>query len=135
MNRATSGGGLLSFTPLCLREYKENEEMFEEFCSELPQVSEETNSRLKCPLDTQELHAALQSMQGCKAPGINVLTVKFYKAYRDILAHEVWSLVHCRYPAAGLPSSFCLKKATCRTLKTGVLCLSSAQTIGSSPKP
>lgn len=41
-----------------------HEALFEEFCRELPQASEETNSQLDSPLQLNERHAALQSMQG-----------------------------------------------------------------------
>ncbi|KAI3376004.1 hypothetical protein L3Q82_016534 [Scortum barcoo] len=56
-------------------EYEEDNTLQEEFCSELPQVSTETNSRLAEPLRLCELQAALQSMQGQRAPGIDGLTV------------------------------------------------------------
>lgn len=48
------------------REYDESEELLEEFYRELPQVFKETNSPLQRSL------AALQSMQGRKAPGIKL---------------------------------------------------------------
>ncbi|KAI3375585.1 hypothetical protein L3Q82_003901 [Scortum barcoo] len=48
----------------------------EEFCSELPQVSTETSSQLEEPLQLRELQAALQSMQGRRAPDIDGLTVE-----------------------------------------------------------
>ena len=56
----------------------------EEVCAGLPQLSEEVNSQLDRPLTPQELFAALQSMQGQRAPGTDGLTVEFYKAFRDI---------------------------------------------------
>ncbi|KAI3376197.1 hypothetical protein L3Q82_016397 [Scortum barcoo] len=55
-------------------EYEEDNTLQEEFCSGLPQVSTETNSRLAEPLRLCELQAALQSMQGQRAPGIDGLT-------------------------------------------------------------
>ena len=74
----------------------------EEVCGGLPQVSREANSQLESPLTPHELYAALQSMQGRKAPGIDGLTVEFYKAFWDILAHDTievlmraWCLGHC----------------------------------------
>ncbi|KAL6462991.1 hypothetical protein MHYP_G00294130 [Metynnis hypsauchen] len=47
----------------------------------LPKVSEQLNAELEQPLDEQELHAALQSMEGGTAPGIDGLPVEFYKAF------------------------------------------------------
>lgn len=45
----------------------------------------ETNSQLDWPLQLEELHTALQSMQGWKAPGIDGLTVEFGKAFWDVM--------------------------------------------------
>ncbi|KAI3354578.1 hypothetical protein L3Q82_019083, partial [Scortum barcoo] len=70
-------------------EYEEDNTLQEEFCSELPQVSTETNSRLTEPLQLCELQAALRSMQGQRAPGIDGLTVEFYKAFWDVLAADI----------------------------------------------
>lgn len=53
------GSGVL-FVPRVPNEYGENEALLKEFCGELPQVSAETNSRLK---QLGELHVAQQSMQ------------------------------------------------------------------------
>lgn len=61
----------------------------EGFCGELPQVSVETNSQLDRPLQMEELHAALQSMQGQRAPGIDGLRVEFYKAFWNILTPDI----------------------------------------------
>lgn len=83
VNHATQGWGLFK------SEYKEIEELFKEFCSEIPQLSDETNSWLECLLGVQELYIALQSMWGRKAPAINGLTVEFYKDYWDIFAHSL----------------------------------------------
>ncbi|KAL6482015.1 hypothetical protein MHYP_G00100950 [Metynnis hypsauchen] len=46
----------------------------------LPKVSEQLNTELDQPLDEQEHHAALQSMEGGTAPGTDGLPVEFYKA-------------------------------------------------------
>ncbi|KAJ3591198.1 hypothetical protein NHX12_009145, partial [Muraenolepis orangiensis] len=46
-------------------------------------VSEEANSQLEGPLTIQELQTALQGMQGWRAPGIDGLSVEFYRAYWD----------------------------------------------------
>uniref|UniRef100_A0A3B5R4A8 Reverse transcriptase domain-containing protein n=1 Tax=Xiphophorus maculatus TaxID=8083 RepID=A0A3B5R4A8_XIPMA len=77
------------YSSLYRSEYEEDEELYEEFCSKLPQVSEETNADLERPLGLQELHAALLSMQGQRSPGVDGLTVEFYKAYWDLLAQDL----------------------------------------------
>ena len=43
----------------------------EEFCSGLPQVSADTSSMLDEVLKVEEIHAAVQRMQGLRAPGID----------------------------------------------------------------
>ncbi|KAI3373021.1 hypothetical protein L3Q82_023456, partial [Scortum barcoo] len=58
-----------------------------------------------CPLSTQELHAALQSMQGRKAPGIDGLTVEFYKAFWDILAGDLLEVFNESLASGLLPLS------------------------------
>ncbi|TWW71219.1 Transposon TX1 uncharacterized 149 kDa protein ORF 2 [Takifugu flavidus] len=97
-NTTLSGGvGLLfsrGFTPSSLevehvREYCRDDGLFSEFCGDLPRVSEETNSRLDRPLQLDELHAALLSMKGGKAPGVDGLMVEFFKAIWDIVAHDM----------------------------------------------
>uniref|UniRef100_A0A3Q3B436 Reverse transcriptase domain-containing protein n=1 Tax=Kryptolebias marmoratus TaxID=37003 RepID=A0A3Q3B436_KRYMA len=86
-------------------EQKENEELFGEFCHELPQVSEETNSELERPLGLQELHTALLGMQGQKSPGIDGLTVEFFKAYWDILGKDLLDVFNESLDTGSLPLS------------------------------
>lgn len=50
-------------------EYREDEDLFNSYWSDLPQVSSETNLELDRPLVVEELLAALQSMEGGKAGG------------------------------------------------------------------
>ncbi|KAJ3607752.1 hypothetical protein NHX12_024803 [Muraenolepis orangiensis] len=52
-------------------------------------VSEEANSQLDGPLTIQELQTALQGMQGRRAPGIDGLSVEFYRAYWDVLSNDL----------------------------------------------
>lgn len=75
------------YTSLYKSNFKDN--LLDTFSEELPQVSEETNCHLECPLSTQELYLALQSMQGQRAPGIDGLTCGFYKAFFDILSQDI----------------------------------------------
>lgn len=105
------GRAMEFYSSLFQSEYEENGELFEEFCDGLPQVSEETNSKLERPLSVQELHAALQSMQGRKAPGIDGLSVEFYKAevFNESLASGSLPLSCRRAVLTLLP-----KKVICR---------------------
>lgn len=80
------------YSSLYSSEYEENVALIEGFCEELPQVSVETNSQLDWPLQMEELHAARPSMQGWRAPGIDGLTVEFYKASWNILAPDILDL-------------------------------------------
>lgn len=54
----------------------------EGFCGELPQVPAGTNSQLNWPLrGVHGLQAALQSMQGQRAPKVDGLTVDVCKTF------------------------------------------------------
>lgn len=64
-----------------------------------------TNSQLELPLGVQELFAALQIMQGWKAPGIDGLTVEFYKAYWNILARDMLGVFNESLATGSLPLS------------------------------
>ncbi|KAJ3584710.1 hypothetical protein NHX12_015205 [Muraenolepis orangiensis] len=77
------------YSTLYTSEYEEGETLSEGFCNGLPQVSEEANSQLEGPLTIQELQTALQGMQGWRAPGIDGLSVEFYRAYWDVLSHDL----------------------------------------------
>ncbi|KAJ3599779.1 hypothetical protein NHX12_033735 [Muraenolepis orangiensis] len=80
------------YSTLYTSEYEEGETLSEGFWNGLPQVSEEANSQLEGPLTIQELQTALQGMQGRRAPGIDGLSVEFYKAYWDVLSNDLLDL-------------------------------------------
>ena len=86
-------------------EYVEKDTL-EGFCSGLPQVSTETNSQLERPLHTQLL-AALQSMQGRRALGIDGVTVEFSKAYWDILFADLLDVFNESLACGSMPMSCC----------------------------
>ena len=108
------------FTALFESEYKENDVLMEEVRGGLPQLSEEVNSQLDRPLTPQELYAALQSMQGRRALGINGLTVEFYKAFWDILAHDILDVYEGSLVSGSLPLS-CRRAVITLLPKTGCL--------------
>lgn len=122
------------YSELYRSEYTKNEELLDGFCAGLPQISEETNSQLNGALTLQELTVALQSMQGQKAPGIDGLTVEFYKAFWDVIGHDVLEVFNASLHEGLLPTS-CLKREHYKILKTGVLCLFCVRTIRFCLKP
>ncbi|TWW54493.1 Transposon TX1 uncharacterized 149 kDa protein ORF 2 [Takifugu flavidus] len=112
------------YSSLFRSEYKENNELFEEYCSGLPQVPEEANGQLDCPLSVPELYAALQSMQSLKAPGIDGLGVDFYKAFWNIVGQTSWTssmkvftLAPCHCPAGGSNCLLLPKKGNLQDIK------------------
>lgn len=93
------------FSSLYSSEYEENRELEEEFCGGLPQVSDDTNTELSRPFQLEELAATLCSMQGRKAPGIDGLTVEFYKEYWDILGPDLLHVLNESLAGGSLPLS------------------------------
>ena len=101
-------------------EYKKSEELMEEFCGGLPQISREANSELDSPLTLQKLFAAPQSMQGKKAPGIDGLIVEFYKAFWNILAQDILDVFNESLVSGSLPL-FCWRAVITLLPKKGNL--------------
>ena len=93
------------YTELYGSEYVYEQRLMEGFCEGLPQVSKETNSRLAAPLCMQELQAALQAMQGHRAPGIDGLTAEFYRAFWGILGQDVLDVFNECLASGSLPVS------------------------------
>ncbi|KAJ3584101.1 hypothetical protein NHX12_014597 [Muraenolepis orangiensis] len=93
------------YSTLYTSEYEEGETLSEGFCNGLPQVSEEANSQLEGPLTIQELQTALQGMQGRRAPGIDGLSVEFYKAYWDVLSHDLLDVFNESLASGSMPVS------------------------------
>ncbi|KAJ3601866.1 hypothetical protein NHX12_029628 [Muraenolepis orangiensis] len=93
------------YSTLDTSEYEEGETLSEGFCNGLPQVSEEANSQLEGPLTIQELQTALQGMQGRWAPGIDGLSVEFYKAYWDVLSHDLLDVFNESLASGSMPVS------------------------------
>lgn len=79
--------------------------MFEEFCGELSQIQKDLNNGLERPLSKEELFAALQGMQSGKAAGIDSLTVELYKAFWDVIAHDLLQVFNKSLAHGSLPIS------------------------------
>ena len=69
------------YVQLYSSDYQEDDAAFNSFCQDLPTVSAETNRELEGPLTEAEVFAALQSVQGGKAPGIDGLPSEFYRTF------------------------------------------------------
>ncbi|KAJ3593808.1 hypothetical protein NHX12_006142 [Muraenolepis orangiensis] len=93
------------YSTLYTSEYEEGETLSEGFWNGLPQVSEEANSQLEGPLTIQELQTALQGMQGRRAPGIDGLSVEFYKAYWDVLSNDLLDVFNESLASGSMPVS------------------------------
>ncbi|KAJ3585369.1 hypothetical protein NHX12_014090 [Muraenolepis orangiensis] len=93
------------YSTLYTSEYEEGETLSEGFWNGLPQVSEEANSQLEGPLTIQELQTALQGMQGRRAPGIDGLSVEFYRAYWDVLSNDLLDVFNESLASGSMPVS------------------------------
>ena len=51
---------------------------------------------LEAALSSDELYAALQSMQSGKAPGIDSLPVEFYESFWSVVVGGICLLLSCR---------------------------------------
>ena len=86
-------------------EYSEDEEAFDSFCSGLPKVSEEASNELEAPLTVEEVYAALQSMKGGKAPGIDGLPPDFFKVFWNELKEDILDVFNESFVDSFLPQS------------------------------
>jgi len=93
------------YSSLYASEYREEEELMEGLCGELPHVSEEANEELDKPITPQELKAALQGMQGRLAPGIDGLPAEFYKEYWYIFAGDILAVFNESLASGSMPMS------------------------------
>jgi ATP phosphoribosyltransferase len=56
-------------------------------------VTEEQNNNLNKPIAEEEIDQALQEMPNGKAPGPDGFTVEFFKAYWEVVKHDVYRVV------------------------------------------
>ncbi len=90
----------------------------------MPQLSEEANAELGKALTLEELEKALQSMECGQAPGLDGLSVDFYKSFGWRWVRTYWRCLRKAWPAGGYPqvaveqfSPCCRKKETLNDIK------------------
>lgn len=93
------------YSELYRSEYVENDELFDCFCDGLPKISSVDHLELKAPLVGEELHAALQGMDGGKSPGIDGLPVEFYKTLWHGLGQDLLEVFNESFRDLTLPLS------------------------------
>ncbi|KAJ3584301.1 hypothetical protein NHX12_014797 [Muraenolepis orangiensis] len=93
------------YSTLYTSEYEEGETLSEGFCNGLPQSPRRPTHSSRGPLTIQELQTALQGMQGRRAPGIDGLSVEFYKAYWDVLSHDLLDVFNESLASGSMPVS------------------------------
>ena len=82
------------YAALYRSEYKDHKELAAGFFAGLPRVTERSTAELERPLGEQELHAALQGMEGGTAPGIDGLPVEFYKTFWSELGPDLLAVLN-----------------------------------------
>ncbi|KAI4888926.1 hypothetical protein NFI96_005927 [Prochilodus magdalenae] len=93
------------YAELYRSEFRDDEDLAAGFYAGLPKVSERSNGLLERPLGVQELHAALQGMDGGTAPGIDGLPVEFYKTFWTELGADLLAVLNESLAVGSLPLS------------------------------
>ncbi|CAM5153842.1 unnamed protein product [Eretmochelys imbricata] len=85
---------------------------------ELPMVSVGDRDRLELPLTLAEFSEALRCMSTNKSPGMDGLTVEFYRAFWDILGPDI-ATVWAESLQGGGPPSFVQASSACLVAEEG----------------
>ena len=93
------------YSELFTSEYEEDEESFESFCDGLSQLPEVVSMEVEGPLHREELWAALQSMEGGRAPGIDGLSVEFFRAFWPEMCEDILGVFNESFEQQFLPRS------------------------------
>uniref|UniRef100_A0A3B5PPF5 Reverse transcriptase domain-containing protein n=1 Tax=Xiphophorus maculatus TaxID=8083 RepID=A0A3B5PPF5_XIPMA len=93
------------FSTLYASEFKEDSVITEEFFKDLQKVSDQDNLILEHALTLEELQEALLSMENGKAPGIDGLSVEFYKSCWPVLAEDLLEVLNNSVARGMLPLS------------------------------
>ena len=87
-------------------EHREEQEVSQSFYTGLPQVEQQSHVELEAALSlSDELYAALQSMQSGKAPGIDGLPVDFYKSLWSVVGGDLLAVLSDSLAGGRLPLS------------------------------
>ncbi|KAK3570807.1 hypothetical protein QTP86_026351 [Hemibagrus guttatus] len=86
-------------------EHRDSKELLDTIYQGLPKAFSEDNAALEGPLVLEELHAALNTMPGGKAPGIDGLPVEFYKFFWKELGEDLLEVLEKSYRERCLPLS------------------------------
>lgn len=79
--------------------------MAQYFDEGLPKVSMEANAELEAQISAEELHAALQSQESGKAPGIDGLPTDFCKIFWPVIGEGLLTVLRDSVNKGQLPLS------------------------------
>lgn len=84
-------------------EFQENPEVVQEFYEGLLKVSLEADAELDVQISAAELHAALQSLESSKIPGIDRLPADIYKVFWPLIREDLLSVLRDSLNKGKLP--------------------------------
>ncbi|KAK3528332.1 hypothetical protein QTP86_031930, partial [Hemibagrus guttatus] len=81
------------------------QELEEDFFQSLPKLTEGSARELDMELTLEELEAALNSMENGRSPGIDGLSVEFYKAFWSVLLQDLLEVLRASLNEDQMPLS------------------------------